>query len=73
MIRKYMSLALILSACGHFPQVDAVAPQDVPARPEFLPPSTVAALNAAAADIAPPAPLPEDAEIRARADDLRAR
>lgn len=72
MIRILIPLTL-LAACAQFPQVDAAAPSDIAQRPPYLTPSELAVANARAKDIPDYAALPEESDLRARADDLRKR
>jgi hypothetical protein len=48
MIRA-LTIFLLLTACAEFPQVDAAAPEQVAARPAYLAPDALAAVNAAMA------------------------
>lgn len=70
MIRTLAPL-LLLTACAQFPQLDAAAPETLPARPVFLSPAAVAAINAQAQDIPEAAPLDAERDLQSRADALR--
>lgn len=72
MIRALI-LAVLLTACAEFPQLDAAAPKVIAPRPDYLAPQALAAVNAAVAQPAPQSAAAQEAVLRARAADLRAR
>ncbi|MDZ7906773.1 MAG: hypothetical protein U5N55_14130 [Cypionkella sp.] len=68
---RALLISFLLTACAQFPQVDAAAPPEIPARPPFLAPDALAAVNAQADDIPTIDLTDQGRDLQSRADALR--